>query len=186
MLPREASSLTCEEDVRSTYHRCEGRTVVLTLPRYVRKHVNLRKPNVFTILDELDGAASSVPGLDDAPRVGLTRRDDRRRSGGHPLTLLPAYLHTQFTRTHKQYTREVLDRYSIVGRVAKNGGSNVSLPMSEESSGKVCIRRQQMPTDNVFANAGCRLPLKMLPTWEAKRWNPHSTKRGLLRKAQHF
>ncbi|KAL1117739.1 hypothetical protein AAG570_004054 [Ranatra chinensis] len=42
-----------------------------------------------------------------------------------------------------------------------------------------------VPTDIVHAKAGCRLSLKMLPTWEAKRWNPHSSQRGLLRKTQH-
>ncbi|KAL1130577.1 hypothetical protein AAG570_011823 [Ranatra chinensis] len=38
-------------------------------------------------------------------------------------------------------------------------------------------------TGNVHANEeGCRLSLKMLATWEAKRWNPHSS----LRETQHF
>ncbi|KAL1110130.1 hypothetical protein AAG570_008207 [Ranatra chinensis] len=44
----------------------------------------------------------------------------------------------------------------------------------------------RFPADNVHANAGCRYSLKMLPAWEAKRWNPHSTQRGLLRKTQDF
>ncbi|KAL1123157.1 hypothetical protein AAG570_002244 [Ranatra chinensis] len=43
-----------------------------------------------------------------------------------------------------------------------------------------------VPADNVHVNAGCRLSLKMLPRWQAKRWNPHSSQRGTLRKTQHF
>ncbi|KAL1114801.1 hypothetical protein AAG570_007625 [Ranatra chinensis] len=43
-----------------------------------------------------------------------------------------------------------------------------------------------VPTDNVHTNAGFRRSLKMLPTWEVKRWNPQSTQHGLLQKTQHF
>ncbi|KAL1129921.1 hypothetical protein AAG570_012865 [Ranatra chinensis] len=41
-------------------------------------------------------------------------------------------------------------------------------------------------TDNVHADEGCRLSLKMLPTWEAKHWHPLSSQHGPLRKAPHF
>ncbi|KAL1123711.1 hypothetical protein AAG570_001484 [Ranatra chinensis] len=40
--------------------------------------------------------------------------------------------------------------------------------------------------DNVHANAGCGCPLKMLSTWDAKHQSPLSSRRGLLRKTQHF
>ncbi|KAL1123697.1 hypothetical protein AAG570_001470 [Ranatra chinensis] len=53
-----------------------------------------------------------------------------------------------------------------------------SCPISESADG--------VPTDNVHANAGCRYSLKMLPAWEAKHRNSHSTQCGLLRKTQYL
>ncbi|KAL1123652.1 hypothetical protein AAG570_002728 [Ranatra chinensis] len=64
---------------------------------------------------------------------------------------------------------------SRVDRIVMKGGSDVSLPMLEASSGGQLSLLIGFLQTTFHLNAGCEFSLKMLPTWEAKRRNPLSS-----------